>query len=84
MSDEPKKRWWKRLGWKAWALVAAMTLIAYVLSVGPAYWLSYRLDPRHEGWPTVILGFVYTPIVQGANYFPTVKTLIGWYVNLFV
>jgi hypothetical protein len=84
MRDEPKKRWWKRLGWKAWVMVAAVMLITYVLSIGPAYWLSYRLDPTHAGWPGAILGLVYTPILDGADYFVRAKAILVRYVRLFV
>jgi hypothetical protein len=84
MSDEPKKRPRAWIGWKAWALIAAVTPMAYVLSIGLAYWLSYRLDPTHAGWPTVILGFVYTPILEGSDYFVSAKPILVWYVSLFV
>jgi hypothetical protein len=84
MSDEAKKRWWKRLGWKAWALIAAGTPMTYALSIGRSWWLADRFDPMLAGWPRAILGFVYTPILEGSDYLVSAKPILVWYVSLFV
>jgi hypothetical protein len=78
MSDEPKK--WDR---KRWLWRAAWTLIAlpaiYVLSSGPANWLSNRGYIDFDA----LMG-VYDPLDTICDKNEAVSEFYSWYLRLFI
>jgi hypothetical protein len=80
MPDKPDRKRW---GWGRWALIAALTLSLYVLSFGPAIWLSKRLDPKHTGWPGTVAATAYGPLVMASDLVGMKATLLD-YLSLFV
>jgi|HubBroStandDraft_6_1064221.scaffolds.fasta_scaffold09875_7 hypothetical protein len=75
MSDEPKNR---PRGWIGRALFA-MLLLAYPLSIGPAYryWGFGAVDVR-------ILNGAYAPVWWVWRVSEPAKKTINWYVGLWV
>jgi hypothetical protein len=80
MSDEPKKRRsrWARVGWAVFTL-----LVLYPLSVGPAWWVCFRLCES----PSAALAFgrVYAPFVWAVNSGDsTFGPIVVWYIGLWM
>ena len=67
-------------GWVYWGVVALLVIMLYGLSLGPAYWLAYRMNAAPYVWAT--LETVYSPIDLATEYTPqSVNQAIDWYVS---
>ncbi len=82
MSDESKKRRWSSRAWLLWTLAATM-LLAYPLSIGPAYarFLNSADDPIAgiERMETI-----YAPIWWLHRHSEWAKAAIAWYLQRFI
>jgi hypothetical protein len=76
MSDEPKKR---SRRWLGWALVVVFVL--YPLSVGPAARLCAGSDSQ---WAVAVFRIVYAPIDLVRFLIPPVDDGYFWYENLWL
>jgi hypothetical protein len=59
MTDKPDGKLWGL--WK-WTVIIVASLALYVLSCGPAAWLSAKLDPDQDRWPSTIINGIYWPV----------------------
>jgi hypothetical protein len=78
--DEPAKKESasRSVALSAGLAVALVLPILYVLSIGPAVWLSdqgYTGDPESNP--------IYRPLVWLVDTFPTFEEFIDWYVDLW-
>lgn len=62
-------------------LQMAITLVVYVLSIGPLYWQWYA--GKYVSGPTVIAAF-YEPLWILCGWFPPLGRLVNWYVSLWI
>jgi hypothetical protein len=79
MTDEPKQR--RSRAWIGWATIALLVL--YPLSVGPAWWVCFRLCES----PSAALAFgrVYAPFVRAVNSGDsTLGRIVVWYIGLWM
>ena len=78
MSDQPKKRWPKRLG------VIATILVMYVLSFGPAGLIVYSTVPfRYFDTASEVMDFIYAPLIWLAERSELFDSVMAWYVDLW-
>jgi hypothetical protein len=82
MNHRPKRR---TPGWVTRAARAAIALLfvlaIYVLSVGPAIWLSRRNNPPEDvgAW----LAFPYAPLDWLAHKSPSAARVLFWYASFW-
>jgi hypothetical protein len=62
-------------------LQMAITLVVYVLSIGPLYWQWYA--GKYVNGPTVIAAF-YEPLWILCGWFPPLGRFVNWYVSLWI
>jgi hypothetical protein len=67
----------KKPGVAFWATVVVVTVLLYVLSVGPACWVSSRAN---SGASTVSL--VYRPLTWGMSRSERIADAVDWYSQL--
>ena len=79
MTDKPVgKRWrWGKVPW----IIAAL-LVLYLLSIGPAAWVTVKIDPGHTGWPTTLANAVYRPLGAAAEL-TGMQAVLARYILLF-
>ena len=68
-----KERW----SWARWTAAGVLALSLYVLSAGPAIWLSRRIDPHHTGWAGAIAGWFYGPLIMASRCCRTEAAALG-------
>ena len=69
----------KKPGVAFWAAVAVPLILAgYVLSIGPAFWLSARCAPG----PALEIEDMYKPMFTIAESGAIAKSVIVWYIKL--
>lgn len=64
--------------------VTIVLMVAYPLSVGPAVWLLFKLDPDEEGWAWDAWQVVYGPFVEFATSFEVGEEIYVAYLELFL
>lgn len=66
---------------RAILLQIAITLVVYVLSIGPLYWQWYA--GKYVSGPTVIAAF-YEPLWLLCGWFPPLGQFVNWYVSWWI
>lgn len=76
--DERDRGW---TGPVLFACIVALSLVVYVLSMGPACWLADR-DIIYRDNPYLV-GF-YWPIIRASEACPPFGQFIGWYQSFWI
>lgn len=70
-------------GWVFWTTITLLLLLAYPLSIGPAYLLATRIKRRPGPdlkWPLTVVGIAYAPVTRLAGATNSIGA-VGEYIN---